>query len=63
MELNIQLIQIGKLNNLSHERSIIGPNNRYLNLIVELIGYEFIIIEGKIEIDNQKQALIIRSSK
>ena len=53
MELNIQLIQIGKLNNLSHERSIIGPNNRYLNLIVELIGYEFIIIEGKIEIDNR----------
>ena len=51
MELNIELIQIGKLNNASHERTILGPNNRYLNLIVDLIGYDILLIEGKIEID------------
>ena len=53
MELNIELIQIGKLNNASHERAILGPNNRYLNLIVDLIGYDILLIEGKIEIDKK----------
>ena len=53
MELNIELIQIGKLNNTSHERTILGPNNRYLNLIVDLIGYDILLIEGKIEIDKR----------
>ncbi|MBO7086489.1 MAG: PhoH family protein, partial [Bacilli bacterium] len=53
MELNIELIQIGKLNNSSHERSILGPNNRYLNLLVDLIGYDILLIEGKIEIDKR----------
>lgn len=51
MELNIEFVQIGKLNNLGYERTILGPNNRYLNLIKDLVGYEVLLIEGKIKID------------
>ena len=53
MELNIEFVQIGKLNNLGYERTILGPNNRYINLIIDLVGYEVLLIEGKIKIDNK----------
>ena len=53
MELNIDFIQIGKLESLNHERTILGPNNRYLNLIIDLVGYEVLLIDGKIKIDNK----------
>lgn len=53
MELNIDFIQIGKLESLSHERTLLGPNNRYLNLIIDLLGYEVLLIDGKIKIDSR----------
>ena len=50
LELDLDFLTIGKLDNINHERSLLGPNNRYLALINDLTGSEVFILDGQIKV-------------